>query len=352
MGLPPPLVTVLMPVYNGETHLREAVESILHQTLSDFELLIIIDAATDSSAAIAASFRDPRIRMVENPARLGLVGTLNKGIDIARGAYIARMDCDDISLPERLKRQIDFMLTHPDVKVCGSWIELFGDASRLQTYPAEGKQIQVDNLFYSAMAHPTVVMEKETLQRYGLQYDAGFLHAEDYELWTRAGRLVSFANLQEVLLKYRLHQSQTGQAQQEGQRTCSRRIRALQLRALGIDPDPETLALHESLAYGEYDPGPMLARRTGEWFVRLLEANRRAGVYDQDIFFRTLGERWFRIYRGMEKPLLTWDVWKTFSRSPLFSAVGKGKRARFRKRCLRNAVRNRLCAGLGWTGTR
>ena len=111
-------VTVLMPVYNGEIYLKQAIESILHQTLSDFEFLIINDGSTDASVEIIQSIKDPSIRLLHNRTNLTLVPTLNKGLELARGEYVARMDCDDISLPERLAKQVEFMDRFRDVGVC------------------------------------------------------------------------------------------------------------------------------------------------------------------------------------------------------------------------------------------
>ena len=120
-----PKVTVLMPVYNGEKYLKEAITSILLQTFDDFEFLIINDGSSDASVDIIQSFRDPRIRLVHNDTNIGLIATLNKGLKLAHGKYVARMDQDDISLPRRLEKQTYFMDNNPDVGVCGTWIKLF-----------------------------------------------------------------------------------------------------------------------------------------------------------------------------------------------------------------------------------
>ena len=118
-----PKITVLMPVYNGEKYLRESVDSILNQTFTDFELLIINDGSTDSSMEILNSYSDSRIRIVTNEVNLRLIKTLNKGIDLATGEYIARMDCDDIADPKRLEIQLQYMEKHPDVAVCGTGVK-------------------------------------------------------------------------------------------------------------------------------------------------------------------------------------------------------------------------------------
>jgi len=118
-----PKVTVLMPVYNGERYLNEAVDSILGQTFTDFEFLIIDDASTDKTPEILRSYDDPRIRVVTNEENLGLSKSLNKGLALARGEFIARMDADDVSYPYRLQVQHEFMTQHPGAGVIGSWAE-------------------------------------------------------------------------------------------------------------------------------------------------------------------------------------------------------------------------------------
>ena len=121
-----PLVTVLMSVYNGEKYLERAIKSILNQTFKDFEFLIINDGSTDNSVKIIQSFNDLRLRLIHNESNIGLIKTLNKGLKLSNGKYIARMDCDDISLPKRLSIQASFMEKYPEIGVCGSWVKIIG----------------------------------------------------------------------------------------------------------------------------------------------------------------------------------------------------------------------------------
>ena len=130
-----PLVTILMPVHNGAEFLTEAIDSMLRQSLKDFEFLIVDDASTDSSASIVQGYSDPRIRLIQSPERLKLSGALNLGLDQAQGRYIARMDADDISLPKRLERQVKFLEENPDIGLCGSWIRYFGALTALLDRP-------------------------------------------------------------------------------------------------------------------------------------------------------------------------------------------------------------------------
>ena len=216
-----PKVTVLMPVYNGEKYLREAIDSILNQTFTDFEFLIINDGSTDSSVEIINSYDDSRIRLIHNEKNLKLVASLNKGMDLARGKYIARMDCDDISLPDRIEKQVIFMDENPDIVVTGTWVEnidINGDFINIVKPPVGG---DMESLYWrpSPLIHPSVMMQKNIIEKY--KYDLAFMHAEDYELWLRISKKYKIDNIPEVLLKYRIHNCNISKIYRKEQLTSS-----------------------------------------------------------------------------------------------------------------------------------
>ena len=203
-----PIVTVLMPVYNGQKYIREAIDSILTQTFSNFELLIINDGSTDDSCQIIQSYTDPRIRLVQNETNLKLIETLNKGIKLSRGQYIARMDCDDKSMSERLAKQIAFMETHLDVGILGTGfciIDSKGKPSRKVVFPLEHHSLCWDLCFYSPICHPSILIRKNVLLQVG-GYDPEKLHVEDYDLWYRLSKKTKLANLPDILLYLRKHE--------------------------------------------------------------------------------------------------------------------------------------------------
>lgn len=202
-----PRVSVLMPVYNGEKYLHQAIDSILGQTFTDFEFLIINDGSTDSSAEIIESYNDPRIRLVHNKTNLKLIETLNKGIRLARGQYIARMDCDDISMPERLSKQVVFMDAHPEVNILGTGfyvIDSKGKSSYKVLFPLNHHFLSWSLCFYCPICHPSTIIRKDALLKIG-GYDPKMLHAEDYDLWRRLSKKTKLANLPEILLCLRKH---------------------------------------------------------------------------------------------------------------------------------------------------
>lgn len=195
-------LTVLMPLYNPEeSHLREAIQSILNQTFKDFEFLILNDGSTNNAEEVVLSYDDKRIRYIKQD-NMGLAGTLNKGIDITSADIIARMDQDDIAHPDRFEKQLKFLEENPNISIVGSWIKHF-PKPKIVKVPAFPDL--TDFLNSCVMNHPTVMFRKSDFLKYDLRYNPELKTSEDYDLWTRAIRVLNFANLQEVLLDYRIH---------------------------------------------------------------------------------------------------------------------------------------------------
>ena len=151
-------MSVIMPVYNGEKYLKEAIDSILNQTFSDFEFIIVNDCSSDNTEDIIKSYKDNRIVYLKNEENSGVATTLNRGLDIAKGEYIARMDADDISLPKRFEKQVDFMDKNKNCIICGSNTELFGAISGRTYVPLTDSAIRATVIFSSPFTHPTVMI--------------------------------------------------------------------------------------------------------------------------------------------------------------------------------------------------
>lgn len=202
-----PIVTVLMSVYNGERFLKEAIESILNQTFTDFEFLIINDGSTDESVKIIESFEDSRIKLVNNEKNLKLIASLNKGIAIARGKYIARMDSDDISIPERLQKEVEFLETHEDYGLVGTYYTVIDGEGKEQynvSYPSSNELIKLFLSLNCPLAHGSIMGKTELFKRN--QYGSKESYAvEDYELWTRFAKETKIHNIPEYLFKYRIY---------------------------------------------------------------------------------------------------------------------------------------------------
>lgn len=157
-----PTITVLMPVFNCELYIKDAVDSILNQTYNNFEFLIIDDASTDETVSIIKAYTDSRIKLIEKPINTGLTNSLNQGLKLAKGKYIARMDGDDISLPERFEKQITFLEKNPEVVLCGSWFNVIGSELVIKT-PENYEDIKLALLKGNCIAHPSVMMRNKFL---------------------------------------------------------------------------------------------------------------------------------------------------------------------------------------------
>ena len=205
-----PDVTVLMPVFNAEKYLREAIDSILAQTFRYFELLIINDGSTDGSSDILASYSDPRIVIVDNEQNIGLANSLNKGLALARGELVARMDADDISFPDRLMKQVCFMRRNPSVAVLGTQVAFINaDGRKIKVFacrqPISPLATKYALMFGAPVSHPSVVFRKELIVNKFGGYNQAYKVSEDTELWCRVGKEHLIQNLPDVLLTMRLH---------------------------------------------------------------------------------------------------------------------------------------------------
>lgn len=202
-------VTVLMSVYNGEKYLREAMNSVLNQTFMDFEFIIVNDASTDKTVQILKEYakKDKRIVLVHNDKNLGLTKSLNKGIKMAKGEYIARQDADDISVPERLRKEIEFLENHRNYAVVGTFVKILNEDSKIirsLDRPIEDIQIRESFRRDNCIAHGSVIIRKKCLQDVG-SYDESIARAQDYELWLRLAGKYRLANIPEYLYMLRKH---------------------------------------------------------------------------------------------------------------------------------------------------
>jgi hypothetical protein len=236
-----PIVSVVMSVFNGQAFLSEAIESILSQSFRDFEFVIVDDGSTDATAKIISAYasRDGRMRIFRHENK-GRAESLNVGISLAQARYIARMDADDIALPERLQMQVDFMELHPEVGLLGGAVELIntqGQILRIVRPPLEDTELRSLLLSNNPMFHPAVVMRKEVALACG-GYRKALLDADDYDLWLRMSERSRLANLAKPILRYRIHSDQVSVRNLRHQRLCVLAASAAaSLRRRG-NPDP------------------------------------------------------------------------------------------------------------------
>ena len=289
-----PLVSVLLSVYNSELHLKDAIESILNQSYPHFELIIVNDGSVDSSEKIIDSFQDKRILKINNPGNKGLIFSLNKAFEAAKGNYIARMDADDISLPERFKKQVDFLESHPEIGLCSCHYTQFNSSDK---YPSQSlihhEEIISHLLFNSSLAHPTLMIRRSVLLEQKVVYDMHYPHAEDYELWTRLALKTKFGAVEEQLFLYRLHENQVTQKYHQQQIESGNKIREKFLAALGFICSAEELRVHCLLGSSSRieKMEDLLLLQT--WLEKMLVQNKENQKIPVQVFTPIIGKYWY-----------------------------------------------------------
>ena len=202
-----PLISVVIPVYNAESFLQETIDSILCQTFTDFELLVMDDGSTDNSPAIAQSYTDPRVKYI--PCPHDFIGTLNRGLELSNSKYIALIDHDDMMVSYRLKTQYEFMEANSEIAACGGYSLSFGNYSREEEVPLEHQEIIQTMLLHSPILNPTGFIRRKVLADNHIKYKRGYSYSTDYKLWSEIAKKGKLANIPQILTLYRVHNEQT-----------------------------------------------------------------------------------------------------------------------------------------------
>jgi glycosyltransferase involved in cell wall biosynthesis len=331
-----PRVSVFMPVYNAGEDLVEAINSILNQTFSDFEFVIVNDGSKDKSLEIIQSFDDKRIRLINNEVNKGLIASLNIGLESCLGEFIVRMDQDDISLPTRIEKQVQFMDAHPDHGLIGSWFEDFGEQieTKLVKYSTDDTQIRIRHLYQTHISHPTAVLRTSIIRAHQLRFDPAFVHGEDYEFWVKMSAFCKLSNVPELLVLKRDHpRNITNLFAQTMQDTCAR-VKQKQFRAMGLELSTDEVNLYSRFADGEWTfPSTEM-----DTLTTLLESIKKANDQSQFIpvgeYNSYLSAKFFHLCynnRSIGK-----QGWARFYASPLNSAytASFSEKAKFRLKSL------------------
>jgi len=330
-----PKVTVLMSVYNGEKFLRESIESILGQTFTNFEFIIVDDGSTDSSNEIIRSYDDPRICLAENEKNIGLAKSLNKGIDLCRGKYIARMDADDISLSKRIEKQILFMDQNPTVGVCGSWVNYSRSGKKtVLRSPSDPEEIKANLFFKNIIFHPTVIFRKELPSGDSVSYNENYLRSQDYELWARISHLSNISNIDEVLVEHRSHENAIYKTDREGQIKFADKVKTKQIQKLGINASEESIKLHKQILDVDHSFSLESLNDAGVWLLNLLQYNNRREIYDKYYFRNLIQHYWFLICTSSTEYGM--EVYKIFNGNESLSTrnLSLNYKLRFFLKCL------------------
>lgn len=303
-----PTLSVLMPVYNAQLYLKEAIDSIINQTYCDWELIIINDGSTDNSEFIINSYTDPRIKYYRNEKNLGLIASLNKGIGFCEGKYIARMDADDISMPDRFLQQISFLEDHAECVMCGTDAKIIdqnGEETGKIINLTSDEYLKINLLFSVPFIHPSVMIRSAQLKE--LLFDKDYKHAEDYELWCRISDKYKVANMPSFLLKYRWHTNNVSVLNNDSQESVKNKIIRCQLQKLGLSASDHELMLHR-ITFQQYDAKGDLRKTifsdyTGlqEWFKKITDANKTIHKYDMNSLYAYLWSRWIVLCISQKK---------------------------------------------------
>jgi glycosyltransferase involved in cell wall biosynthesis len=237
-----PLVSVLMSVRNDARFLRDALDSVLQQTLADLELIVVDDASTDDTRELLGALDDPRVVLLRNEQQLGLAVSLNRALGAATGKYVARLDADDVAERDRLRLQVERLRADSQTAVVGSAVaDLDEDGRRGGTHvmPRGPTALRWHALFSSPFFHPTVLVDREVLETHDLRYDPRFLESEDYDLWTRLFAFADGDNLRDALVLKRVHAGQASQRRREVQESFQREVALREIRGITADVDAE-----------------------------------------------------------------------------------------------------------------
>ena len=300
-------VTVLMPVFNGEKYLKQAIESILNQDYKDFEFMIINDGSLDNSLRIIESYSDNRIVVINNERNIGLINSLNKGLDMIHSDYIVRMDCDDICEINRISEQVKFMESNPNIGACGSYYyQQRGDKKVIFTEPINSQEINAFMIFNSPIAHPTAIIRNKILKEHHLYYSINHIHAEDYKLWIDISNHSLLANIALPLLIYRVHENQiTGnKILLSSKKETLDNIRLSQLNRIGIFPSVEELQIHHLIFNGEKPESIQQLNDSMIWLNKLVKHLKLNQSSNLEYFNKIIIERWLRLcvnFYGVKK---------------------------------------------------
>jgi glycosyltransferase involved in cell wall biosynthesis len=275
-----PLVSVLLATHDDARFLREAIESVLVQTLTDLELIVIDDASSDGTDELLNGLDDERLVVLRNQEQAGLASSLNRGLDQATGRYVARLDADDVASTDRLRRQLAWMKAKPALGIVGAGIRDLhadGQLGRVHLMPDGAAALRWHALFSSPFFHPTVLVDRELLERHGLRYDPAFLESEDYDLWTRLFEFAAGENLRDVLVCKRVHAGQASLRRGELQESFQRQIALREIARIAPGLSAAEADLAWRLGSGRKVPADT-RRQAGRAFRALLaEFERRYG---------------------------------------------------------------------------
>ena len=306
-----PKVSVIMPVYNAEKYLKDAIDSILNQTFTNYEFLIINDGSNDKSKTIIESYNDSRIRLLNNKENSGLAKVRNKGISEAKAEYIAWLDADDMSHPLRLEKQVKLLDDYSDIGVCGTWVKTIGKKPSYKwRYPTNPDFIRSRMLFDDPLATSSIMLRKKLLIGNNQNFDLNYPPAEDYDLWERLSNGCKITNIPKILTFYRLHENQISNINSLQQKSSVWNIHERQIKKLNILYSDAEKEIHRKLGAWDFDESTDFAALAHAWLLKLQNANYEKCIYHEPEFTDVLAERWFFVCNAATGlGLVTWSMY-------------------------------------------
>ncbi|MBU4485847.1 MAG: glycosyltransferase [Candidatus Delongbacteria bacterium] len=296
-----PKISVIMSVYNSDRFLKDSIDSILRQTFSDFEFIITDDKSSDSSLSVLEEYakKDGRIVLLKNLENMGLTKNLNGMIRIAKGKYIARLDADDISLPERLWLQHDFMENHPETGVLGTDGKIFGDNRKTITInrPETNEEIRAAFLFENLLIHSSAFIRKSVLDEHNIGYDENFRIIQDLELWTRMTAVTGFHILPQALTLYRVSDtniSTTTERKDNYRESVLKDIYATYLSANNFKFSRDQADIHVIMLHKRKITDKNITSKIEEWLLHLQSENIRTKSFDESYFRYMISKHWYK----------------------------------------------------------
>jgi len=293
-----PLVSIVLPVYNGEKYLTASLDSVIAQTYQNWELVIINDGSTDDTENLILNYQDKRIKYLPNDSNRGIIFSLNRGLQESGGVYIARLDADDIALPYRIAKQVEFLSENLDYAMCGSYFQTIDSNGRLLknvAFPANNRDAQSYLLLHNCFCHSAIMMRSNIAKE--LKYDEKFQVCEDYDLWYRISRTGKILNLPVFATMYRVHDNNMSTRKSEIMFAHVNKINKRILDDLGIGYSDSELAAHSNaLCYNaSFFRLPDNMNILENWMVKLYSYLKINGNYNADLCYEILIEKWIVI---------------------------------------------------------
>lgn len=318
-----PLVSILIPCYNAEAHLEEAMQSILDQTYTNLEIIAINDCSSDATGTILRKMaeQDTRIRVFDNEQNLKLIKTLNKGVALCNGEYIARMDSDDIALPCRIEKEVAFLEQNKDHDIVSSLFLAFHSENpskkKLHYNPLHDEDLRAYILFKSGICHPAVMIRKRLFSELDLKFELDYLHVEDYALWSKAIYKTKIANIGEPLLLYRVHPNQVSTLNEQLQIDNKKEVFKIHCKQLGLPSDAIFLNVYASVAEAvPLEKSVDYLQKCESFITDLLDLNKANPFCNHNYLKELLAIHWLRLCANSQLGLKAITLLK---KSPIYT---------------------------------